>query len=315
MTEVGEPSSEPAEPAVPESPIIGLIPAAGRASRLSNLPCSKEIFPIFESDAEGRPSPSPVCAGLLRGMASAGIERVLIVLRDGKWDVASRLCEGSEWGVDLGYLSVASSTCVPETLGRALPWCKGADVALGFPDILLRPTDIWQRLSAFHRRHSGAVSLGLFPTDQVAKADMVDFEPGGNGEGRATRIVIKDPSCELRWTWSIAIWRPIFSTFLADWLKNREQPRPGSPEPYIGDVFRAAMEEGLVARTLSMEDGSFLDVGTPEDLARAVGAGAKSSTTDGSSFKDGSSPKDGSFPKDGSSPKDSVHGDRAETQC
>ncbi len=256
-----------------ESSVIGLIPAAGRAGRLGSLPCSKEIFPIFEPDADGRPRPTPVCAGLLRGMASAGIGRVLVVLRDGKWDVASRLGEGSEWGVDLGYLSVSSSTCVPETLGRALPWTLGADVALGFPDILLTPSDIWQRLSAFHRRHGGAVSLGLFPTDQVAKADMVDFEPGPNGEGRATEIVIKDPSCQLRWTWSIAIWRPTFSAFLADWLG--QGARPAASEPYIGDVFRAAMAQGLEIRTLAMEDGSFLDVGTPEDLARAVGAGLK----------------------------------------
>lgn len=227
---------------------------------------------MLEHDSDGRPRPAPVCAGLLRGMASAGIKRVLIVLRDGKWDVASRLGEGSEWGVDLGYLAVASSTCVPETLGRALPWTAGADVALGFPDILLTPRDVWRRLLAFHRRHHESVTLGLFPTDQAAKADMVDFEPGPNGGGRATEIVIKDPSCKLSWTWSIAIWRPEFSAFLADWLRDEVRPE-GASEPYIGDVFRAAMERGFEVRTLAMEDGSFLDVGTPEDLAKALGAG------------------------------------------
>ena len=253
--------------------MIGLIPAAGRASRLGRLSCSKEIFPVFDRDPDGRPRPSPVCSGLLRGMSSAGIGRVLIVLRDGKWDVASRLGEGSEWGIDIGYLSVDASTCVPETLARALPWTLGSDVALGFPDILLSPGDVWQRLLAFHRRHGGPVSLGLFPTDQVSKADMVDFEQNQDGEGRAIDIVIKDPRCELRWTWSIAIWRPTFSIFLTEWLQNRSPAIPGEPEPYIGDVFRAAIERGFEVHTLTMSDGRFLDVGTPEDLAKAVATG------------------------------------------
>lgn len=250
-------------------PIVALVPAAGRASRLGRLPCSKEILPVgFAPDAEGLPRPAPVCGPMLRAMARAGIERAVWILRDGKWDVASRLGDGSEWGLDLAYLAVEPTRCVPETLARALPWVAGCDVALGFPDILLRPQDVWRRLTDFHRAHDGALSLGLFPTDQSWKADMVSFDESG----RLQHVVIKDPACEYRWTWSIALWRPEMSRFLADWVARLDagSTPAGVGELYVGDVWRAALEAGLDIRVLPFEDGVFRDVGTPEDLRAAI---------------------------------------------
>ncbi|MEM8933013.1 MAG: dTDP-glucose pyrophosphorylase [Acidobacteriota bacterium] len=262
-------------------PLIGLIPAAGRARRLGELPCSKEIFPIgFEVGRDGEPKPRPVIHGLLRGMASAGVERALIVLRDGKWDIPACLGEGDAIGLDLAYLLVGSTGSVPETLDRAHTWIAGHDVALGFPDILLEPADVWPRLAEFHRRGGADVSLGLFPTDQVAKADMVDFDD----DGRIRQIVIKDPRCTLRWTWSIAMFGPSFRDLLhaivggEEAMEARSGPEGSSAvEPYVGDVVRAAVERGLDVRGLPFHEGRFLDVGTPEDLRRAVRSGSENS--------------------------------------
>lgn len=254
-------------------PIIGLVPAAGSATRLGRLPCSKEIYPVgFERDADGEPRPMPICGELLKSMGEAGIERVLMVLRSGKWDIAERLGDGSEWGLDLAYLSVQGSRCVPETLDRCRGWIEGSDVALGFPDIQLRPTDALKRLATFHRGHTSAVSLGLFPTDQSWKADMVDVDE----QGRARDIVIKDPDCSYAWTWSLAIWRPTVTELLGRWVAERMATfDPGATELYVGDVFRSVLEAGLEIRSLAFDDGRFRDVGTPEDLRRAVAKGAE----------------------------------------
>lgn len=259
-------------------PTVALIPAAGRATRLGALPCSKEIYPVaFRPDSEGVPRPAPVCAPMLESMAEAGIERAIWLLRRGKWDVADRLGDGSRWGLDLAYLAVEETTCVPETLSRAMAWIEGCDVALGFPDILLRPSNVWSRLMSFHRAHGDAVSLGLFPTDQAWKADMVEVDHSG----RVTGIVIKDPDCTLSWTWSIALWRPPMTRRLMDWVQELRRQRRSDPDPpvageaYIGDVIRRGIEDGLTARALRFDDGDFLDIGTPDDLRRAVSRGAR----------------------------------------
>jgi glucose-1-phosphate thymidylyltransferase len=66
--------------------IVGLIPAAGQGTRIGLLPCSKEVYPIgYDQCREGRPN--AVSHYLLEKMQSAGIKKVYIILREGKWDI------------------------------------------------------------------------------------------------------------------------------------------------------------------------------------------------------------------------------------
>ena len=69
--------------------IVGIIPAAGKATRVSPLPCSKEIFPIGFSNMEDAQviRPKPVGQYLLEHFRRAGAKRAYIVLRKGKWDI------------------------------------------------------------------------------------------------------------------------------------------------------------------------------------------------------------------------------------
>lgn len=240
-------------------PILGLMPAAGRATRLGLKEQSKEVLEIA---VDGRSQ--PVCFPLLRAWSAAGIDRALVLLRDGKWDIPARLRDGAEVGVDLAYLVVGDTRSVPETLSRARRWTDQHDVAVGFPDILLRPANAWSRLVTFHRDGGHDLSFGCFPCDRPGKADMVDLDQGG----RLRDLVIKDPSCPYRWTWSIVVWTPRVSELMHR-LVAADRDEPGEREMWVGDVLRAAVDEGLDVRGLRFEGGSFLDVGTPEDLAAA----------------------------------------------
>jgi glucose-1-phosphate thymidylyltransferase len=64
--------------------IIGLIPAAGQATRIAPLPCSKEIYPVGLQSVAGSVRPKVVCHDLLQHMERAGIRKVYVVLREGK---------------------------------------------------------------------------------------------------------------------------------------------------------------------------------------------------------------------------------------
>lgn len=248
------------------------MPAAGRARRLGALPCSKEILPVaFAAAGEnGPPRMRAACEHLLDAYRDAGIARALVLLRRGKGDVVDYLGSGERWGVELLYRALDEPTAnVPATLSHGLPLLDDSWVALGFPDILFTPRDAYAHLLHHRRENPGAeVVLGLFPTRQFEKTDMVELDE----RGRARRLVIKEGDAGLRDTWSIALWSPAFSTFLAEYLATEPEP-PSGPEIYVGDVIQAAIDSGMRVDGVRFPEGSFLDVGTPDDLRRALLSG------------------------------------------
>ena len=247
--------------------IIGLIPAAGRATRLGPLPCSKEIFPIgFRSGPDGEGlRPKAVGQYLLEKMQRAGIEQAYIVLRAGKWDIPAYFQGGASVGMRLGYLVMDNTDGVPYTLDHAYPFVQEALVALGFPDILFSADDAFVHLLE-HQEQTGAdIVLGLFPGDQPHKTDMVEVDE----RGAVRRILIKPGKTDLRYTWGIAVWSPAFTQFMHEFLASRPAVSD-APELHAGDIIHAAVQAGLHVQGVHVSTEPYLDIGTPEDLALAL---------------------------------------------
>lgn len=243
--------------------VIALLPAGGQATRLSPLPLSKELYPIgFYQAADGKTKPKVVGHYLLEKLRSAGVTKAFWILRPGKWDIPAYFGDGSLLDLHLAYLTVHVPHGVPYTLHQAYPFVQQAIVALGFPDILFQPEDAYGRVLDRLRQGKADVVLGLFPTKQYWKAGMVDFDP----QGRVIQIIEKPQQSDLSYMWAIAVWTPRFTHFLADFL---QQHTPGVELP-IGNVIQAAIESGFIVEAETFPEGRYLDVGTPEDLARAI---------------------------------------------
>jgi glucose-1-phosphate thymidylyltransferase len=86
-------------------------------------------------------------------------------------------------------------------------------------------------------------------------------------------IVVKPRRTDLVWTWILAVWSPAFTEFLHESV--RAKPERGEGEWYVGDVFRSAIADGMPVTGAVFEDGRYVDIGTPEDLVRAVRDGAE----------------------------------------
>ena len=260
-----------------EREVIGLLPAAGQATRIAPLPLSKELYPIgFRCVGQSRSlRPKVACHYLLENMRLAGITKAYIVLRSGKWDIPAYFGDGAMLNMHLGYLIMGLPHGVPYTLDQAYPFVKDALVALGFPDILFRPDDVFVRLLARQASSNADVVLGLFPTDRPQKAGMVDF----NAEGRVHLVIEKPSQSDLRYMWGVAVWTPAFTHFMHEYLAALEVDRLGNDpdnnsrnqrELPIGDVIQAGIESGLRVEAEVVADGEYLDIGTPEDLVKAV---------------------------------------------
>lgn len=257
--------------------VIGLIPAGGIASRLSPIPCSKEIYPIGFGPLVNNSSPHPkvVCHYLLEKFQLAGISKAFIILRSGKWDIPAYLGDGKMLNMDLAYLIMDLPFGVPYTLDQAYPFIKNAIVAIGMPDIIFQPETAFLRLVQQQAATHADVVLGLMPVERPHKWDMVELDE----QDRIRQFVIKPAFTHLTYAWVIAVWTPVFTNFMHQYLithqreicsqSSTENLQTQKPELYTGDVFQIAIEKGLSIETVKFPKGSCIDVGTPEDLVKA----------------------------------------------
>lgn len=256
----------------PDAP-VALIPAAGLARRLGFPETSKEVQPV--RFGAGTTAPRPVAEYLLDGLAAAGVGRALMILRRGKWDIPEVLGGGDRFGLRLAYLVTEATPGTPFTLDQAFPLLGDSRVLLAFPDILFEPNDAFRLLLVRASEGDADIVLGLFPAGDPRRMDMVEL--GGNG--RVVDIVIKPESTHLTLTWVLAVWSAGFTRFMHDHLRTIRSavsrgcyPEPDrAREPYVGDVIKAAMAQGMRVEGVAFESGRCIDIGTPEDLSRLSG--------------------------------------------
>jgi glucose-1-phosphate thymidylyltransferase len=246
--------------------IVGLVPAAGQATRISPLPCSKELYPIALRRSESGTRAKVVSHYLFEHMRQAGIRKAYVILREGKWDIPAYFNDGTALlDMQLAYLMMRHPFGSPFTLDQAYPFVREAIVALSFPDIVFWPADIFISVIARHARGDADVVLGLVPSDRPHTGDMIEIE----STGRVRRFFIKQRETSLRSAWVAAVWTPTFTQFMHDYLD--EAIRSGEAtqrELYVGDVMQAAIDRGMHVDSVSFSDGGYVDIGSPEMLER-----------------------------------------------
>jgi NDP-sugar pyrophosphorylase family protein len=258
--------------------VVGLIPAAGQAKRLQPFPCSKELYPVgFTKDKKtGMPRPKVAAQYLLEKFQAAGISKTFMVIREGKWDIPNYFREGQGVGQSLAYLVIPGSLGPPDTLDRAYPFIAQHRIAFGFPDILFGPPDAYRRLIEQQERTEADIVLGLHRIEDPRVWDMV----GADKDGWVREIVMKPPSTTLTFGWCFAVWTPAFSEFLHQFLRDEETTRnlgrlantdndPGG-DLAVGVVLQAALKAGLPIQSVTFPNDRYLDIGTPDNLAKAV---------------------------------------------
>ncbi len=249
--------------------VIGLIPAAGTASRITPLPCSKELYPVgFRPvDRERGIRPKVVSHYLLEKMRLADITKAFIILRKGKWDIPAYFGDGKLVDMHLAYLMMDLPYGAPFTLDQAYPFVQDALVALGFPDIIFEPDDAFRRLFLRQTKTNADIVLGLFPASNPHKTDMVELDDNG----RIVALHIKPEQTQLTYTWQIAVWTPVFTCYMHEYVSAKKIVyTQHQNELFVGDVIQAAIQDSMHIETVLFPDGRCLDIGTPEDLFRAL---------------------------------------------
>ena len=264
------------------SEIIALIPSAGQAIRITPLPCSKEIFPLGLAPIgeAGNVRPKVVCHYMLEKMRLAGAKKGFIILRHGKWDIPGYCGSGSFVDMDLAYLLVETSLGPPYSVDQAYPFVQHAQVVFGFPDILFQPDDVFVRLLEKRKMTGADVVLALFPTRDFQQMDMVRTE----SDGKVTAMYLKPDGTDLCFAWVCAAWSASFTRFMHEYLQGASVRQSADPSPAVhvnvhdssigeisvGHVLKAALQHGIHIQSVAFPTGSYIDIGTPEGLSKAL---------------------------------------------
>jgi glucose-1-phosphate thymidylyltransferase len=216
--------------------VVGVVPAAGYATRLQPFAGSKEVYPVG-----GR----PLMDYIVERMQAAPAGELRVVTRPDKEDVIEQAHRMEAAVVEGRPATLAQS------IALGLEGLAPDDVALiGFPDSIWEPVDGFARLlAAFGERMD--VVLGLFRSTEPERSDVVLL----NESGLVTGVEVKpeQPRSDLIWGCAVA------RVSALDGLERRAWP---------GELFDELAHAGRVYGVRL--PGEFLDVGTHEALRRAL---------------------------------------------
>ena len=216
-------------------PVVGVLPAAGRAARLQPLAGSKELLELA-----GR----PVLEYAVERLRAGGADEIRVVTRPDKNDV----------GAHAHALGLTVVEAEPETLAESIATgtegLRPDDVVLiDLPDSVWEPVDGFALLVEALKPQAVAV-LGVFPSTEPERGDVVEVDR--DGAVRGVSVKPADPAGNL-------VWGAVAARASAlDGLREHVEP---------GELFDALARGGRV-RAVRFP-GEFLDIGTKEALARA----------------------------------------------
>jgi dTDP-glucose pyrophosphorylase len=224
----------------------GIVPAAGRGSRIQPLAFSKELLPIGGRGEGGVQRPCAVAEYLLERMVLGGADRVCFVIGAGKSDILEYF-GGRFAKASLAYVVQPEPAGLCDAIFRARPLLAPGDtVAIGLPDTVWFPRDGLAALP------DDELSFLLFPVQHPELFDAVVLD----GDDRVREIRVKQADPGTHWIWG-AFKMPvrIFDELYHLWLSR--EPR----DEYIGTLVNEWLARGGRARGCRHGE-SYVDVGT-----------------------------------------------------
>ena len=215
--------------------MIGILPAAGYATRLGPLPGSKELLEVRGL---------PVIEYLVRRLEAGGCTEIRVVTRADKTDLRE-YAEARGLRVLLGRPSHVGASVAIALDGLA----PDAPVALGYPDTLWEPVDGFALLRQELDEEVDVV-LGLFESPDAYRSDVVTVDESG----RVTGIEVKPAEPPSMLIWGCLVAR---AGALADVAAFSE----------VSDSLRPLVARRRVG-SLPLSD-RWLDIGVPGALERA----------------------------------------------
>jgi len=237
--------------------LIGLIPAAGKGLRLG-LPYPKELYPIIRDNRY-----KPVSQYILENLTFAEVQHIIFVINDTKHQLIGYFGDGHRFGCHISYVvqeqrdgdDKSTSPGLGHALDSAYHLMRGKTVCFGMPDTIMAPSDVFCQILQVWQPVDD-LALGLFPITRPEKSAAVRMDE----DARVLEIIDKPKSTDLPYGWACMAWRPAFTEHLNTCIRKR-----GLAD--FAELMNLAIQSGMNVRGVPIRDGSYVDLGTYEDIA------------------------------------------------
>ena len=223
----------------------GIIPAAGRGSRIQPLAFSKELLPVGSRLDNGVERPCAVSEYLLERMVAGGATKICFVISPGKSDILAYY--GGGFGpASTAYVVQPNPSGLCDALFRAAPLIADEPVLVGLPDT------IWFPDTGFAALPDDQLAFLLFPVDRPEFFDAVVCRE----DGSVTEIQVKQRDATSNWIWgAFKLPGRVFHDLHALWLARDRQ------DEYLGTLVNEYLARG--GRACGVKAGeAYVDVGT-----------------------------------------------------
>ena len=236
---------------------IGLIPAAGKGVRLG-LPYPKELYPVIRNNHY-----KPISQFVVDNLTNAGLQHIVFVVNETKHQLMGYFGSGQRFGCNISYVvqevvegkTKSTSPGLAHALDSAYHLTSGKTVFFGMADTLMQPEDIFARTYQ-SSSSSDDVILALFTTTRPEKFGMVKL----HADNRVQEIVDKPAKTDLTEMWGCIIWRPQFTEYLHNCVYEH-----GVSD--FAKIMNDAIADGMRFRGVHIKDGTYIDLGTYEEIA------------------------------------------------
>lgn len=232
----------------------GIVPAAGRGTRMQPLAFSKELLPVGTRQDGGTERPRAITEYLLERMIAADVNRLSFVISPEKTDIVryfgARIAE-----VPICYTVQQNPHGLCDALFSALPFVAPEDeVFVGLPDT------IWFPIEGFQFLPDGQFSFLLFP---VARPELFDsVVTGQHGAVEEIQVKLQNPASE--WIWgAFKLTGRHFAQLHQLWIER------GCSDEYFGTLVNAYLAQGGSAIGVKRGD-VYVDVGTLNGYREAL---------------------------------------------
>jgi glucose-1-phosphate thymidylyltransferase len=232
----------------------GIVPAAGRGTRIQPLAFSKELLPVGTRLDGSTERPRAVTEYLIERMLLAGVERICFVISPEKTDIiryfGARIAD-----VPICYAVQQNPGGLCDALFSSLPFIGPEhEIYVGLPDT------VWFPMEGFQYLPDNRFSFLLFPTARPELFDSVVTDRRGS----IKEIQVKRQNAASSWVWgAFKLTGRHFSQLHHLWIER------GRSDEYLGTLVNAYLAEGGTAIGVKRGD-VYVDVGTLNGYREAL---------------------------------------------
>ena len=231
----------------------GIVPAAGKGSRIQPLAFSKELLPVGSRMHDDVERPCAVSEYLVERMILGGADKVCFVISPGKSDILEYY--GAAYGsASIAYVVQPRPAGLCDALFQAAPLIGDEDVLIGLPDT------VWFPRAGYTSLPTGSLGFLLFPVDQPRFFDAVVTDESG----RVQEIQVKSEVARSNWVWgALKLPGAIFRELHTLWLAR------GRQDEFLGTLVNAWLADG--GQAVGVKAGeAYVDVGTLNGYREAL---------------------------------------------